>query len=789
MANMASAPVVVGRAISRGWRSRLPAAIEGLWLVAVGLTPVMYTPWAAQVAKVATVRVSVGLIIMLVAVEWASSPTPRWPSVARARAWLRAHPARWVVGGALAVLGVHTLSTFLSAIWRVSIWGTTPGMDGYSLYTVAAFIVLFFVIAHRARTTVQAHRLVGVMVASGVAVATLGAGEHFGVDPFNLHIVPGPRVVSTLGNPIFAADFLLLTTLLSAGAAAAHWMADRRLGVAALWIPVLAIQMATLAFTLSRGPWVGFAAGGLAFVAALVFTSRLSLLPPLSKLFGPAVLLAVALIALPGGSDGEKDGAFAAVGGRAASILGATECECPSSLTFRLQMWDGSLRVFSQRPWFEGETDKLSVVRPLIGYGPEVFGYVISLGLASEWFVPPAPPPNYAHNHYLHLLVENGALGLGAFVGLMAAVMLLGARRLRAPWRGGHDPTQLLHAGLLAAIVGWLVASVTTIPRIADLTMLWGMLGLFVAIVATQREEPAPQVARAPRNERRAARRPRAALASSIDFGAVGVALAIVILAGWVSWVKNVDYVVASVAASAAESSLLHGDPASALEDIERALSLAPEVSYYHELRGQTYNLAAGNVGPGQQQAHLLELARLDYEAALRINPYAAREAFALAEGTLLAAETGPRFRLAEGIALLERVRDLQPNDFLIHQVLGEHRILQGMPAAALVDLETAIELAGETKHAAPSYLFKSLASWDLGLAENAAVAGERGLELDPWSPAIGAEAYRFLATVYESLGNESRAGELAIDYQRLTDELAADYRRLTDIDARDVNP
>ncbi len=771
MANMASAPVVVGRAISRGWRSRLPAAIEGLWLVAVGLTPVMYTPWAAQVAKVATVRVSVGLIVMLVAVEWASSPTPRWPSVARARTWLRTHPARWVAGSALAVLGVHTLSTFLSAIWRVSIWGTTPGMDGYSLYTIAAFIVLFFVIAHRARATAQVHRLVGVMVASGVAVATLGAGEHFGVDPFNFHTVPGPRVVSTLGNPIFAADLLLLTTLLSAGAAAAHWMPDRRLGVAVLWIPVLAIQMATLAFTLSRGPWVGFAAGGLAFVAALVFTSRLSLLPPLSKLFGPAVLLAVALIALPGGNDGEGDGALAAVGGRAASISGATS----GGLTFRLQMWDGSLRVFSQRPWFEGETDKLSVVRPLIGYGPEVFVYVISLGLASEWFVPPGPPPNHAHNHYLHLLVENGALGLGAFVGLMAAVMMLGARRLRAPWHGGHDPTQLLHAGLLAAIAGWLVASVTTVPRIADLTMLWGMLGLFVAM---QRSEPAPSEAQAPRHERSAARRPRAALARGIDLGAVGIALVIMILAGWVSWVKNVDYVVASVAASAAESSLLHGDPTSALEEIDRALSLAPEVSYYHELRGQTHNLAAGNAGSDQQQSHLLKLARLDYEAALRINPYATREAFALAEGTLLAAEAAQGLRLAEGIALLERVRDLQPNDFLIHQVLGEHRILQGMPAAALVDLEAAIELAGETEYAAASYLFKSLAFWELGLAENAAVAGERGLDLDPGSLVIGAEAYRFLGMVYESLGNGSRAGELA-----------ADYQRLTAIDDRDVNP
>ncbi len=86
-----------------------------------------------------------------------------------------------------------------------------------------------------------------------------------------------------------------------------------------------------------------------------------------------------------------------------------------------------------------------------------------------------------------------------------------------------------------------------------------------------------------------------------------------------------------------------------------------------------------------------------------------------------------------------------------------------------MADLEMAIELAGETSAAVPSYLLKSVALWDLARAEEASAAGERGLERYKVRVGHRRQAYGFLVTVHESLGDQSRADELLDGYRMLT--------------------
>lgn len=750
---------------------RLVLALEGLWLAVVGLTPVVFAPsdsiLGTQMPKVATVRILAAAMLVLLTAIWALGPVQGLPTMTRMRTWLAEHPARWLVVGAAAVFGAHVLSTLLSAIWRVSIWGKTPGLDGYPVYTVAAFGVIFFTIASRVRTPQQVWRLVGVIVASGVVVAALATAQRFGADPFNLGY-DGARVNSTLGNPIFAADLLLLTTLLSAGAAAGHYLADGRLRVAALWWPVLALQAAAIVFTFSRGPWLGFAVGALVFGVVALLAGRRFQVKPLATLFAPAFVLAVLLAVLPSGSGAEDASPTGALGAAAATIPSSVTTD---GLSTRVWAWEGSLRVFGGRLWFEGERDSLSLLRPIVGYGPEVFRNVFPLGSPPELAIEAPGVFSYAHNYYLHLLVENGLLGAAAFVGLMGAALAASFRMLRRRKAELHDPAPWLAAGLLAAIAGWLIAALTAIPRIADLTVLWAMLGLLTALCMMQARGQEPASEAAPATERRSARRrrSRAARTSGVRWSALGVAIAVLVLGGWFSWVKNVDYLLAAGAADSATEAVAEGDLERALPEIDRAIAFAPDVTHYLLLRGRIFESAVDVAQSDQEREWLAEQARLSFREAWLFNPHSARETYALAKGTILTGQNSGSPRLQEGLGLLMRLRDQLPNDFRTHEVLGANLRLQGMPSEALAELDRAIELSGDTPFAAPSHLLRSFALWDLGRPEEAARAGERAIDLGLTDADDRAEAFRFLAGIHLSLGNDARAGELLAAYRELT--------------------
>ena len=283
IADSGQSTALLGQPTALLWINR---ALESLWILTIVLVPLAflgrsYGEWSSvigsfELPKIVLLRTLVGLMAAFWLVEWGlsggfpfriSTNRESWqirPAVwlSGARNWLRTRPTRWVIVAAAIFLATTLLSTILSASWRVSLWGDVPGQDSYSAYTVAAYVLLFAIIATHLKTSSQLWRLIGAIVLMGVLVAGYAVLQHYGHDFLDLMEPPGKtRTSSTLGNPIFAGSLLLMTIPISLVAVSATIKEPLRTAKfwwkQGLWALVLTVQSMGIIFTLSRGPWFG----------------------------------------------------------------------------------------------------------------------------------------------------------------------------------------------------------------------------------------------------------------------------------------------------------------------------------------------------------------------------------------------------------------------------------------------------------------------------------------------------------------------------------------------------
>jgi O-antigen ligase len=186
---------------------------------------------------------------------------------------------------------------------------------------------------------------------------------------------------------------------------------DRRRSVAA-WL----LTLGGLAATLTRGAWVGFGCGVLAFLP----TTRKGRL----LLIGGLVVLALAALAGP-----------AHLRQR---VLSMGDPDDPT-LKEREYMWRSGLTMWQQHPW--------------LGFGPggvkrEYRHYALAEAGKKR--------TGHVHNTPLQLLVERGLIGLGAWIWIWAQFYVRVVRLLRRLPIGAEREWALV-AGSLAAVTGFLI--------------------------------------------------------------------------------------------------------------------------------------------------------------------------------------------------------------------------------------------------------------------------------------------------------------------------------------------
>ncbi len=174
----------------------------------------------------------------------------------------------------------YLISNLLSVTPSVSWAGSYQRLQG--TYSTLSYLVIFGTTISSMRTRAQARRLVTMVIITSIPVAFYGLLQHFNLDPLPWAGNTQDRVAGHMGNAIFLAAYLIMAVPLTLSRIIVSFnniLSDEELVTAdvirsSIYIFTLAIQLITIYWTGSRGPWLGIGAGIFAFVLILLVALR-----------------------------------------------------------------------------------------------------------------------------------------------------------------------------------------------------------------------------------------------------------------------------------------------------------------------------------------------------------------------------------------------------------------------------------------------------------------------------------------------------------------------------------
>jgi O-antigen ligase len=276
-------------------------------------------------------------------------------------------------------LAVIAFTLYTGGLWLFS---SAPWLSRMEFMNVLAYATVFFSARYGIGRRAHGITLLVLLVLVGTAVAAFGfyLKLHPEFLPYGekLHLYYAPRLTGTYGCPNHFGGFLVMTT---AAALALGFCSRLPWIVRILFFYLAGGMMAGIAFSLSRGSWLGLAA---ALTVTTLFLIRHRRMP----WFWPAGGLAVALLAgflLLRATPGYED--------RVAEVKRLVSSKKEWESYVRVQLGRDALKIFEDYPW--------------TGTGPGTFVH---------WhprYQGPAYPTLaiFTHNDYLNLLADYGAWG------------------------------------------------------------------------------------------------------------------------------------------------------------------------------------------------------------------------------------------------------------------------------------------------------------------------------------------------------------------------------------------
>lgn len=264
--------------------SRLSAfcdrALEAGWLLGVTITPVFFNVYSSRVFepdKLTTLRV----LATVMAVLWL---VRLFEEIMRKQKPLRFSWRTPMALPALATMAIYLISSAFSLVPYTSIVGSYQRLQG--TFTLFGYLVLFFAIITSLRTRAQLARLITVLILNSLPIALYGIIQHNGLDPLPWAGDVTSRVASNMGNAIFVAAYLIMIVPLTASRIVQSFndilsREEARVSDilrASSYIFIIAVQLLTIWYSQSRGPWLGIVAAAVLFpYLALITLQRRAL--------------------------------------------------------------------------------------------------------------------------------------------------------------------------------------------------------------------------------------------------------------------------------------------------------------------------------------------------------------------------------------------------------------------------------------------------------------------------------------------------------------------------------
>ncbi len=281
--------------------SRLSAfcdrALEAGWLLAVTITPVFFNVYSSRVFepdKLTTLR----SLAIVMAILWLTRFVDEKlhsgsPGRSQGEA-LRFSLQTPMVLPAVLTMVVYLVSSAFSLVPYTSLIGSYQRLQG--THTLFAYLVVFFAMLTGLRTRRQLSRLMTMLILSSLPVALYGIIQHNGLDPLPWAGDVTRRVAANMGNAIFVAAYLVMIIPLTASRiiqgfgdilrSDEPFIITRPLDLlrnflrpevlrSSGYIFILAVQLLTVYYSRSRGPWLGIVAAGFLFpFIALILLQR-----------------------------------------------------------------------------------------------------------------------------------------------------------------------------------------------------------------------------------------------------------------------------------------------------------------------------------------------------------------------------------------------------------------------------------------------------------------------------------------------------------------------------------
>ncbi|MCX5781974.1 MAG: O-antigen ligase family protein [Elusimicrobia bacterium] len=303
-------------------------------------------------------------------------------------------------------------------------------------------------------------RLINWLIGATFIVTIYGLVQYFdtrffpgapepGLDPFMWRGAFGGRIFSTFGNPNFFGDFLVVMNPV----VLAMLLMKKQLHLLVLWLLVAFCVI----FTFSKGAWLGFSAGIVIFAFFYVGFFSHANKEKIKKILAVMIL-----------------GLFVVLGyGMRKSLKQRSD--------------SASFRVFT---WLS--TWEMMKTSPIIGTGIGTFYVTYPAWRRPQIFFIEAKhntETDHSENEYIEVWYDEGTVGFGIFLLLLAAFLTMGFKNLKIfslvdKRQPTHDVRAYYQLGILTAVMAQLVHDFTCVSLrfVSSGVMLWLFIGLIGAL-------------------------------------------------------------------------------------------------------------------------------------------------------------------------------------------------------------------------------------------------------------------------------------------------------------------
>ena len=353
------------------------------------------------------------------------------------------------------------LTTIFSINPSQSFWGSymrRQGLFAYSHYFLFLFILLFHLKSGR-----RINRVINAILAGGFIAAAYGILQWLGLEfVFWQRSYLFGRVVSTMGQPVFLANYLLLTIFLAAYKVVAGDKFSRKF----LYALILIFQFFGLIFTYTRGAWLGLAFGVFFGVFLYFYVAGKKPLKAAAVLLLAAAAISSLFLFAKIFSTDVRGNFFLD------RVKNIADIKSGSS-AMRLIVWSAAADAIGKSP--------------IIGYGLENQQTVLTSYYEPLWSVYEKinTVSDRAHNIVLDLALEGGIVLLSSYIIFLSVVFISAARYLAG--RSGAKNDWLLFF-LIAGIAAYQFSLLFSFSVIETNIIFWTYLGIIIILLSDFKE-------------------------------------------------------------------------------------------------------------------------------------------------------------------------------------------------------------------------------------------------------------------------------------------------------------